>query len=1227
MYQNEFSGLPRGPSAVKWSADGKIALMLEGSACILDPSGNAHRDTTAGLAPAAAVSVLSRPPCHISFTAGYRADVDEDDEDGAGESGGGGSEGSGPVQRVVEALDTETRHRALPAGHSQSDGFLSGALVAKARAPGASALHASSLQCMEWAPLAVVAGEILSPSFDCASRCVLATLSLGGSIAIHASPTDASLYTWRCFDLGLSELFAEAAVAAVAHSKVTGTSKKGNMQRDQRSAEAAVPSLQDMYGGSLYNDTDDDGFAAKRLRITKDNKRKNKRNGDNEKTADNVDDGSVGNDGDVGLLKWVADVETTTATSIAFAPIAVKLPACGGTSTSSLSPSCSSPCVLLSVGGRRAIVVIALPTNHGYGSFSSSTSTLGSSSTPGQEVPFVAAAVSVDGGGVAAMVWAKKSSSPLPSPSSSSLQTTAHSSHQLLVCGFMDGSVRVYAFSPSFLSSVPPLTLLCVLRRPSSLSSAPLPSCAAQCVACQEEDVDDSDVDDGDHALENNRGGDPATNKENLTQVYSVTAALGSDLLRWRVVTTGKKSGGSGDSGGNSSSSSSNSPTKNNNHDGSIDSGGGAAAAAGGNADTKEGGVTVAVVKVECVAVIDSGHGHNVSQIDTITASTVSDAAASAGSAVISSGQDGYIYEWSFPRLPPSPHLPPSSPHGSDRCGGVSRRLIHASACGQPLSSSAYAVMPCKEQILGASMSPSGAFLATVCVAGPLPDINTNKSQTSPLLRSTHTKLEVRSVRPSPVSSPPSAVSSSSPAAAAAAPSPTSSVRSLLHDEWLWWAAVHQANVAQNRTTRPSLLTKQQSAPPMAWFPAPMPTPPSTLTAMASSSSSSLPVVDGKAWQREHLFLHQALSDNSDWALRRIFVDATKLTSSSFPSSPPSPPASLLPLSHSDVSKLVGWSIGIRWAAAAATAFLATVTARGEDSSALGKRMGKAEGDMKRGVQLSRQERLSLSLIVRCLATPPPSLLAPALIPPLSSPPLFLESSGSSSAPSSPSSTSLPLRLSCALSSVEVAFHVELSRKLRSCLEKHEQQHDNGNFLPNGGDEDVETCPLCDALVPWKQTFQRQIPEPEQQQQHNAAMTSLPSLGCEAWGKARCDRGHVLMRCTRRLILLSQTDTHATIDSESNQEEEPSNQETIHDEEWCCDVCRMGCIVSTGGVGTIEGGGGGAVAHTSFQPFSWIGQASYAFLVSSASLSSPSSSFAAAERTCVLCAVQLSKVP
>ena len=39
MYHNEFGGLPRGTSAVKWSADGKVAVMLEGSVCILQPSG------------------------------------------------------------------------------------------------------------------------------------------------------------------------------------------------------------------------------------------------------------------------------------------------------------------------------------------------------------------------------------------------------------------------------------------------------------------------------------------------------------------------------------------------------------------------------------------------------------------------------------------------------------------------------------------------------------------------------------------------------------------------------------------------------------------------------------------------------------------------------------------------------------------------------------------------------------------------------------------------------------------------------------------------------------------------------------------------------------------------------------------------------------------------------------------------------------------------------------
>lgn len=59
MFQRDLGGVPRGPSAVKWSADGKIAVCVEGGVAILSPLGRGLNEPP------------SRMPYRIHYTQGW----------------------------------------------------------------------------------------------------------------------------------------------------------------------------------------------------------------------------------------------------------------------------------------------------------------------------------------------------------------------------------------------------------------------------------------------------------------------------------------------------------------------------------------------------------------------------------------------------------------------------------------------------------------------------------------------------------------------------------------------------------------------------------------------------------------------------------------------------------------------------------------------------------------------------------------------------------------------------------------------------------------------------------------------------------------------------------------------------------------------------------------------------------------------------------------------------
>jgi hypothetical protein len=160
-----------------------------------------------------------------------------------------------------------------------------------------------------------------------------------------------------------------------------------------------------------------------------------------------------------------------------------------------------------------------------------------------------------------------------------------------------------------------------------------------------------------------------------------------------------------------------------------------------------------------------------------------------------------------------------------------------------------------------------------------------------------------------------------------------------------------------------------------------------------SSSSSSSSSSSGSSlwrWQREHLLLHQAASSDSAWLHGRLLA-------------PPPPP--LPQLAHADAAALVGWAIGLRWAAAAAEAFLnaaaATAAADGANAEATGRSVTAAEA-------------ATLRLLGACLAGPPPDAL---------------RSTGAGGGSS--------LRLLCALSAAEEAQHRALAAALHARLAAH----------------------------------------------------------------------------------------------------------------------------------------------------------------------------------------------
>ena len=80
---------------------------------------------------------------------------------------------------------------------------------------------------MDWSPAGVAAGCIAAAGVY--AGCLLATLDRGGQILLHALPTGTSAYAWTPVDVGLSELFAAAALAvtkAPAQAGVAGKKKR-----------------------------------------------------------------------------------------------------------------------------------------------------------------------------------------------------------------------------------------------------------------------------------------------------------------------------------------------------------------------------------------------------------------------------------------------------------------------------------------------------------------------------------------------------------------------------------------------------------------------------------------------------------------------------------------------------------------------------------------------------------------------------------------------------------------------------------------------------------------------------------------------------------------------------------------------------------------------------------------------------------------------------------------
>jgi hypothetical protein len=97
----------------------------------------------------------------------------------------------------------------------------------------------------------------------------------------------------------------------------------------------------------------------------------------------------------------------------------------------------------------------------------------------------------------------------------------------------------------------------------------------------------------------------------------------------------------------------------------------------------------------ECVAAIESGHGHNISQL-----TETSPSSSSSSASVLTSGQDGCVYKWRFPPHSSSTNEDPQQ----QQQPLTTRRLLHAAPCGFPLTTSSSSFhVPCRDQILGVS--------------------------------------------------------------------------------------------------------------------------------------------------------------------------------------------------------------------------------------------------------------------------------------------------------------------------------------------------------------------------------------------------------------------------------------------------------------------------------------------------------------------------------------------
>ena len=251
---------------------------------------------------------------------------------------------------------------------------------------------------------------------------------------------------------------------------------------------------------------------------------------------------------------------------------------------------------------------------------------------------------------------------------------------------------------------------------------------------------------------------------------------------------------------------------------------------------------------------------------------------------------------------------------------------------------------------------------------------------------------------------------------------------------------------------------------------------------------------------------------------------------------------------HADAAALVGWAIGLRWAAAAADAFLNAATAAAVAVAADG---ANAEAT---GWPVTAAEAATLRLLGACLAGPD-----------------ALRSTGAGGG-SSP-------RLLCALSAAEEARHRALAAGLHARLAAH------GPPTAEWAAAADEACPLCAAPVPWA---------------FHAGPSSGPSSSsfgrgsAVPWGFAVCRSGHKLDRCARRLTLLDPFEGDEEDEDEEGKDED-DDEGGVGKELWRCGGCHRAALAEPVSAASASSSSSSSSWSLSRRPFAWLATAAAAF--------------------------------